>query len=95
MKIVIFHKNERVHEWFLNADDPNDIAFLITNCGHGFIPRGGTDAGADAEIEALIEERTAARANRDFARADAIHDELTAKGIALEDTPHGTVWHRE
>jgi len=43
MKIVVFHKNERVHEWFLNADDPNDIAFLITNCGHGFIRYGISD----------------------------------------------------
>ncbi len=43
----------------------------------------------DADIQKLIEERQAARKARDFARADAIRDELLAKGIALEDTREG------
>jgi cysteinyl-tRNA synthetase len=48
----------------------------------------------DAEIDALVRERDEARAARDFARGDAIRDELTARGIKLEDTPSGTIWHR-
>ena len=49
----------------------------------------------DSEIEALIEERTAARKNRDFKRADEIRDELKARGIILEDTPQGVKWSRQ
>jgi cysteinyl-tRNA synthetase len=51
-------------------------------------------ADGDAEIDALVRERDDARAARDFARADALRDDLTARGIKLEDTPSGTVWHR-
>ena len=48
----------------------------------------------DAEINALIEERTAARKAKDWAKADAIRDQLTAMGIILEDTPSGIRWKR-
>ena len=54
----------------------------------------GTDAGDDARIQALVEERIAAKKARDFARADAIRDQLAAEGIALEDTPQGVRWRR-
>ena len=40
MKIVVFHKDKKVHDWFLNADDPNDIAFMVTNCGSLFVRYG-------------------------------------------------------
>ncbi len=48
----------------------------------------------DAEIEALIEERQAARKAKDFAAADRIRDELKARGIELLDTREGVKWKR-
>ena len=49
----------------------------------------------DAEIEALIEQRQAARRDRDFARSDQIRDLLAEKGIILEDTKDGVRWKRK
>lgn len=46
----------------------------------------------DEEIESLIEEREAARANKDFEKADKIRDDLLERGIVLEDSPQGVVW---
>ncbi|HYY45998.1 MAG TPA: cysteine--tRNA ligase [Candidatus Angelobacter sp.] len=48
----------------------------------------------DAEVERLIAERQAARERRDFARSDAIRQELLAMGIQLDDTKDGTRWKR-
>lgn len=56
------------------------------------------DAGVDMELEsyilAKIEERKAAKAEKDFARADAIRAELLEQGIVLEDTREGVKWKR-
>ncbi len=48
----------------------------------------------DADVEALIEERQAARKAKNFARADEIRDTLAAQGIILEDTREGVKWKR-
>ncbi|GAB4359579.1 MAG: cysteine--tRNA ligase [Immundisolibacter sp.] len=68
----------------LLQDDPQ--AFL----------KGGAAAGgpSDADIEALVHERLAARKARDFARADAIRAQLTEAGVVLEDGAGGTTWRR-
>ena len=44
------------------------------------------------EIEQLISDRLEARKSRDFARSDAIRDDLKKRGVILEDTPQGTRW---
>jgi len=51
------------------------------------------DGSLDAEIEALIEERQAARKAKNFARSDEIRDSLKARGIVLEDTAQGVKYH--
>lgn len=48
----------------------------------------------DDSIMALIEERTQARLNKDYARSDEIRDLLKSQGILLDDTPQGTTWKR-
>ena len=54
--------------------------------------QAGVDAELTAWIEGRIEERAEARRSRNFGRADAIRDELLARGVELEDTPGGTRW---
>ena len=58
-------------------------------------PKGWFEVGSDAfkaEIDALVAARVAAKKARDFATADALREQLTARGIALEDSAAGTRW---
>jgi cysteinyl-tRNA synthetase len=72
-----------------------DAAFAEVAAVLDIIPAGDDGAGADDEIQRLVDDRTAARAARDFARADELRDRLTEMGIVVEDTPHGAVWHKK
>ena len=58
-------------------------------------PKAYLQAGAgldDAAIQTLIAERAAAKAGKDFARADQIRKDLAAQGVVLKDAPTGTTW---
>ena len=55
----------------------------------------GASGDDDARIQRLVDERITAKQARDFARADAIRDELASQGILLEDTPQGVRWVRK
>ncbi len=56
----------------------------------------GTSSALDAQaIERMVAEREAARAGKDFARADRLRDELAEQGVKLEDGPAGTTWRIE
>lgn len=57
----------------------------------GFVDSDDEDAG---RIEGLLEERQKAKADKNFARADEIRDQLQAEGIQIEDGPNGTTWRR-
>ena len=54
----------------------------------------GASNDDDVRIQALIDERAQAKKNRDFARSDAIRDQLAGEGVILEDTAQGVRWKR-
>jgi cysteinyl-tRNA synthetase len=66
----------------LNEADPEVIA------------KFGNDSLTDEAIEALVAERTQAKRQRNFGRADAIRNDLLAKGVLLEDSKDGVRWKR-
>ena len=70
------------------------MGILDTDPEAWFTDAVGEEGLAAEEIDALIEERTAAKESRDFHRADQIRDDLEAQGVVLEDGPKGTQWRR-
>ena len=81
----------------ITADTPKQLAEKAKNMIHEL---GGvlglfekkTDKTLDEEVEALIEERSKARAAKDWAKADEIRDRLKEMNIVLKDTPNGVQW---
>ena len=69
--------------------DPADPAW--PNAGRGEDAR--LTAAVDTLVAGLLEQRTEARAAKDFAAADAIRDRIKAAGIEVEDTPDGPKWN--
>lgn len=62
----------------------------------GVVPTVAAPSGpTDAEIDALVEARNAAKKSKDFAAADQLRNELDALGIELRDSPAGTTWVRK
>ena len=68
--------------------------FESTNGVLGYLPEEKKAGGDDAEIDALVAERTEARKARNFKRSDEIRDLLLEKGIVIEDTKEGPRWKR-
>ncbi|MFC5401624.1 cysteine--tRNA ligase [Cohnella soli] len=83
------------------AVSESDLLLLLERIGEmdavlGLLPPEAEEGNLlDEDVDALIAERTAARANRNFKRADEIRDLLADRGIVLEDTPQGIRWKRK
>jgi cysteinyl-tRNA synthetase len=67
------------------------ILGLLQQDPEAWFGRGGDD---DARIQALVDERSAAKKARDFQRADALRERLASEGVLLEDTAQGVRWRR-
>jgi cysteinyl-tRNA synthetase len=65
---------------------------LLQRSPEDWFRRGGDSVVDTNQVEALLTERSEARARRDFARSDAIRDQLKGLGVVLEDGPDGTRW---
>ena len=89
----------------LDAEDDNAAAALSTAAleladvlglvlGRVAAPANASGDSDDDEIDALVDRRLDAKAKKNFGEADRIRDELTARGVVLEDTPRGTAWRR-
>jgi cysteinyl-tRNA synthetase len=71
------------------------MGLLGSDAEEWFTTNVSDDGIAATDIEALILERTQAKKDRDFARSDAIRDDLLAQNIVLEDSREGTKWRRQ
>jgi len=79
----------------LKGGDATMIREAIRHVDEVFDLLGSGEKTLDREIEALIDARNAARANRDFKESDRLRDELLAMGIILEDGAAKTRWRRK
>jgi cysteinyl-tRNA synthetase len=71
-----------------------NVLGLLEADAEEFLQTGTGDDDNSAQIDALVEARNTARANKDWTEADRIRDELDAMGIVLEDKDGKTVWRR-
>jgi cysteinyl-tRNA synthetase len=71
-----------------------DLIGVLQNDAEDWFTSSTDSEMSDDEIESLIADRNKARADKDFARGDAIRDELAAKGVSIEDGADGTRWRR-
>lgn len=68
---------------------------ILQQDAESFLQGSGQQGIAAEEVERLIRERNAARAEKDWAKADQVRDKLQAEGIVLDDGKDGTTWRRQ
>jgi cysteinyl-tRNA synthetase len=90
---AIFDLVREINRAIANNQLSKDAANQVTACMHRFDTVLGLltleQEAVDGQVEALLRERQEARQQRDFARADAIRDQLRGLGFVVDDTPQG------
>ena len=86
--------NRRLDARTLSTADAGRATSLVRDLDAVLAVAAPADAGMDPALEALLDERVAARVARDWAASDRLRDELLARGIAVEDTRDGQRWRR-
>ncbi len=101
---VLFELSKQINQLKLTGDlvKANEYAAILTGLAgilallkqapEQYAKQGITASINEAEIARLIAKREEAKHNKDYAMADAIRAQLAEQGIALEDTPEGTIW---
>jgi cysteinyl-tRNA synthetase len=84
--------NRRIDARTLSTGDAQRAAAFVRELDTVLGVAAPADAGLDAESQALLDARAAARAARDWAASDRLRDELLARGVAVEDTRDGQRW---
>ncbi|MBA1434147.1 cysteine--tRNA ligase [Bombilactobacillus bombi] len=79
----------------VNTQNINNLLDTFTTLLSIFGIEFVTNPQLDQQIERLIAQRDTARGQKDFAKSDALRDQLLEMGIILEDTPQGTRWHKK
>ena len=87
--------NRRIEARSLSTDDAGRALDALRDLDRvlGVLPEPSDD-GLDPELQALLDERAAARAARDWAASDRLRDALADRGLAVEDTRDGQRWRR-
>ena len=86
--------NRRIDGRLLSDGDAQRALDLLRDLDRVLAVLPDADDALDAETQALLDERVAARAARDWAASDRLRDELARRGIAVEDTRDGQRWRR-
>ena len=94
---VVFEAVRRANA-ALDADDLRAAAACVASVRDLLDVLGFADdvvaTDGDAEIDEMVQARNDARAAKDFAEADRLRDDLAQRGVVIEDTATGSVWHR-
>ena len=86
--------NRRIEARQLSTDDARRVLATLRDIDQVLAVLPDVDATVSDDVQAILDQRTQARTDRDWAASDRLRDELAARGIAVEDTRDGQRWRR-